>query len=255
MNPIVPQKRCTKCGVEYPATTEFFHKAECGKYGLRSRCRVCYAAMIKTYSEAHKPQAKARSSKWYAENKERANESRRKRLSDPTNSQVHKAKQKQLRETPESKEYQRQYRRSPQHKEKEKERNRKRWGNRDYREKKKISGHNYRATKRKLPREFTSEQWKRCLEYWQYRCAVCGNIAGLWHTLAPDHWIALKNGGPTTVDNIVPLCHSRKDGHNCCNNSKQDTEAEIWLVNRYSKRKAKQILDRINAYFEWVKQQ
>lgn len=34
-------KVCTKCGIEYPATTEYFHKKSCGKYGLRADCKIC----------------------------------------------------------------------------------------------------------------------------------------------------------------------------------------------------------------------
>jgi 5-methylcytosine-specific restriction endonuclease McrA len=38
---IPPTKRCTKCGNEYLATTEYFHRSKLGKYGLRSTCRQC----------------------------------------------------------------------------------------------------------------------------------------------------------------------------------------------------------------------
>ena len=34
-------KRCTKCKIEYPATTEYFYKQIGGKYGLHSQCKKC----------------------------------------------------------------------------------------------------------------------------------------------------------------------------------------------------------------------
>ena len=34
-------KVCTKCGIEKPATNEYFYKSERGLYGLRSNCKEC----------------------------------------------------------------------------------------------------------------------------------------------------------------------------------------------------------------------
>lgn len=34
-------KKCTKCGEEKPATTEFFHAQKIGLYGVRSVCKIC----------------------------------------------------------------------------------------------------------------------------------------------------------------------------------------------------------------------
>lgn len=110
-----------------------------------------------------------------------------------------------------------------------------------------------------LPHNYSPRVWSRCLDYFNHCCAVCGRPAGLWHFLANDHWIALTDPRPdnpgTVPWNIVPLCHARKDGEGCCNNSKSNLIAEDWLLKQYSKRKAGEILKRINAYFEWVKQQ
>lgn len=250
-----PLKRCTKCGREYPLLLEFWKPAKNTKIGFTSPCRACSQEWARRYSDIHSEEVRARSKKWYSENKERQKENRKRRRSDPVLSQSRKEKEKLKRETLESKAYQSQYRKTPQQKERERERGRKRWEDPQYREKKRIHGHNYRAAKRGLPNGFTYDQWVRCLEYWGYKCAVCGSPSGFWHTLAPDHWVAVKNNGATIADNIIPLCHSKKDGYNCCNNSKQDTEAEIWLISRYGQRKANQILKKIKSYFEWVKQQ
>lgn len=119
-------------------------------------------------------------------------------------------------------------------------------------EKAKAATHRRLARKRGLPATLTSNQWQACLEYFCHKCAACERSVGFWHTLAADHWIPLSDPycPGTTVDNTVPLCH----GDGGCNNSKGAKLAEIWLVERFGKLKAKQILDRINTYFKWVKQ-
>jgi hypothetical protein len=77
--------------------------------------------------------------------------------------------------------------------------------------------------------------------------------AGLWHQITPDHWIPLASPDcPGTVpENIIPLCF----GSGGCNNSKKAKDGYEWLLQRYGKRKACVILKRIQAYFEWVKNQ
>lgn len=103
-----------------------------------------------------------------------------------------------------------------------------------------------RARMVNLPCLFTVDDWNFALEFFNHRCAVCGRPAGLWHTLAQDHWIPLSNPNcPGTVpSNIVPLCH----GDNGCNNSKHSRDPIEWLNSRYGPQKAKHILKRIEEY-------
>lgn len=112
-----------------------------------------------------------------------------------------------------------------------------------------------RARKLQLPANFTEMQWGRALEYFGYRCAVCGRPAGLWHFLAQDHWIPItskrKDNPGTTALNVLPLCH----GEGGCNSKKSNKEPEAWLDLEFGKRKAKRILKRVAAYFEWVRKQ
>jgi len=112
------------------------------------------------------------------------------------------------------------------------------------------------ARKRGLPDDFTVDQWQRCLDYFNHCCAVCGrqmkDLFGT-HTVAMDHWIPLSSPDcPGTVaHNIVPLCH----GEGGCNNSKGAKIPETWLKKRFGGRKAKAIVARIEAYFDWLRQQ
>jgi hypothetical protein len=54
----------------------------------------------------------------------------------------------------------------------------------------------------------------------------------------------------TVPTNIVPLCH----GVDGCNLSKSNGDPIEWLTSRYVPRKAKQILARIQAYFDSLKE-
>ena len=45
-----PNKRCISCGVEYPATTEFFFM---GKGKLVNQCKKCRSAKIQEWRNAH----------------------------------------------------------------------------------------------------------------------------------------------------------------------------------------------------------
>ena len=65
MTDIIPRKRCTKCGDEYPATTDYFHARSDRKSGIKSECKSCgdlrqrnhYASNIE---EAHQEQKRYR---------------------------------------------------------------------------------------------------------------------------------------------------------------------------------------------------
>lgn len=117
---------------------------------------------------------------------------------------------------------------------------------------KRVATNRRRARKEGLLDTFTSDDYKRMIEYWHGCCAVCGRqLNDLFgeHKAAIDHWIPIAKNGPTTSDNIVPLCH----GVGGCNNSKSGKFPEDWLIEKFGKRKAKQILERIQTYFEWVK--
>jgi len=110
-----------------------------------------------------------------------------------------------------------------------------------------------RARKKNLPINFDDKvDWLRCLEYFDYRCAYCGRMQGLWHILSKEHFIAENNGGGYTIDNIIPACHDLEGGSGGCNNTKSDTPAEQWLVSKFGATKATEILESIRIYFEWA---
>lgn len=90
-------------------------------------------------------------------------------------------------------------------------------------------------------------QWKKCLDYFNNCCAVCGRPRGFFHTIVMDHWIPLSSPDcpGAVVGNIIPLCH----GFEGCNNSKRDSDPIIWLTAHYNKKQSAIIVKRIADYF------
>jgi hypothetical protein len=103
-----------------------------------------------------------------------------------------------------------------------------------------------------LPWDFTEDDWKVALEYFNYRCAICGSEPEGQLKLAMDHWIALADKRPdnpgTVPHNIIPLCH----GIQGCNTSKGYRDAAKWLTEKLGAEIAAQKLQEIQAYFEYV---
>lgn len=248
----VPQKRCSKCGQYYPPTTEYFKPEKRNRNGLNAQCYNCTRAY--DHERYQRPAVKARAKElrntpdviakkreYYhiPENKERILA----RMKTPEA----RAREKELRARPSSKAYYKRHKQTPRYKAYDKA----------YRQRPHVKEMNKtkqakrRAKQINLPYSFTLEDWFKALAHFDNKCAVCGRPAGLWHTLAQDHWIPLAgNDCPGTVAfNIVPLCN----GLDGCNNSKGSKPAERWLIEQFGKRKAKEIIARVKAYFDRVK--
>lgn len=67
-------KICTKCGEEFPATSEFFNIQKRGKFGLRSICKPCVAK----YRQVNKVKITAQAKRYRQINKEKLLVQRRK---------------------------------------------------------------------------------------------------------------------------------------------------------------------------------
>lgn len=223
---IIPLKRCTQCGLEKPATPEYFYRCAKLKCGLKAYCKACDRVYDKHTAE--------RTADYLKRNADRIAEYTR---------------EYQKRNAERLADYLRLYNR----RNAEQIAQRKRDYNRRKPEVRLISGHRRRTRKLSLPVTFTDKHWQLCLEYWHGHCAVCGvQLRDLFGNIEPhaDHWHPLNQPGcpGTTPDNMICLC-------NKCNLSKNDSLPVDWLHKRYSKRKAKPILDRIKAYFEWIEKQ
>lgn len=285
MEDYTPTKACRKCNQELPATTEYFSRDKKAKDGLFYWCKSCHRAYyqenkdaIATYKREYRlinpEKIQKKNRQYYQANRDKLLEGKRENYQvnrdkaieyqheyyqanrDKILEQKHEyyqANQDELRDKSreyyqvnldEKLEYQRKYRQVNLDKIREYEQ--------VNTEKKRIRNSRRRARKRSLPDTFTVEQWQACLEYHHYCCAVCGSqLRDLFGNIEPhaDHWIPLSYEGEdnpgTTADNIVCLCSA-------CNLSKGAKLPDIWLTEQFGKRKAVQILERIQMYFEWT---
>lgn len=270
--PIIPQKTCTKCGLEFPATLEFFmaHKG-----GLYSQCHDCRRLSKRESHVRNREHNNERTAKWADENRDYKREMDRAYYVE--HSEVIKERVKQWRiDNPNSRKqaywenpsmyraYSRKhYAKNPEpykanakawrskNRERHNELNRE-W-DKSHPESARRKSAKRRAIKRQAITRWTTTDERHALEYFDYKCAICGKSIGLWSMLVFDHWIPMAGGGNNTPDNLVPICHSKKDGQGTCNESKADRNPADWLTERYGKRKAKTILARIQAYFDSLK--
>lgn len=123
-----------------------------------------------------------------------------------------------------------------------------------YRARNRIHAHLRRARKNDLPATFTAEQWEQSLNYFNGCCAVCGRqLNSLFgdYKAHQDHWIPVSYEGDdnpgTVATNMIPLCKP-------CNLSKAASMPEDWLAQNFSKRKSRDILARVQTYFNSVKE-
>jgi hypothetical protein len=269
-----PMKRCSKCGVEKPATLEFFARHSSCKDGLHTQCKEC---------------KNARGRQSWEENKEKRNSTRRQKYwDDPATRQRNidyhrkwrnetsrdvylegkhkwyeanrehdnqKSREWRLKNSDRRKAYDREY---LQKNKKIIQARQRRWENENkprLLEKRRrsyilnphpirLAAHLRDARKRQLPDTFTKEEYHRMLEYWDNACAISGEQ----ELLQIDHWIPLNSPDcpGTVVGNMIPLSRS-------LNFSKQDTDPVIWLMWKFGEEEGLKHLARINAYFEWLK--
>lgn len=112
------------------------------------------------------------------------------------------------------------------------------------------------ARKKGLPSNFTKDDWQYALDYFNGCCAACGRqMNDMFGEFKPasDHWIPLSYEGSdnlgTVPNNMVPLCH----GKGGCNNRKHGKLPVVWLEEQFGKRKAAEILRRIETFFTTVR--
>jgi 5-methylcytosine-specific restriction endonuclease McrA len=87
--------------------------------------------------------------------------------------------------------------------------------------------------------QFTHQDWKDCLIYFDGSCAYCGKTPKRGERLTKDHLLSCRNGGLTRPDNIVPACDR-------CNSSKGPLDFKEWFMAQsfFSQ-------DRLNKIFKW----
>ena len=230
------KQRCRRCGEWKFATGEFFNAAKKYKSGYKTTCRDCETSIQRKYREENREHVLQRNRAYTAKNREHLRELETIRREG--NRENYREKQRKWNAA------------NP-----EKAREKTRRYNERYPEKvkigKRVSQANRAARKNEVADTFTATELVQMMEYWNYCCVYCSAQQDFWNVIEQDHFIALtdkrENNPGTVATNMIPACAS-------CNASKNDSDPIEWLNWKFGKRKAKQILKRINDYFEYVKQ-
>lgn len=255
---MVDYRTCTKCGVNLPATLEYFYKCSAVKSGLKAQCKKCNDVQKQDYRRRFPEKVKQHQKSWrdrnpeykknwyeahpgynqnyYVANKEHISIICR-MWAVAHGEQVLAIKRKWAKNN-------REYKRV---KSKEYYEN-----NRD---KYKVWALNRRSRANKLPNNFTLEDKSRMFDYWGHKCAVCGASEDFWTILALDHWQPVSKNGGSTPENMLPLCHPKGNGPIgivACNLNKSAKDPEAWLIEKLGKAKGMQKLAEIEAYFEYA---
>ncbi len=276
-----PLKCCTKCGIEFPATTEFFRQSNKEPDGFARQCKSCVKAWEAQNRVEHgiptrnkitpdgkkrcnvcekllstdefyankgvlnpfcKVCARQKAREWRDQNLERARAKDRERYW--ANRDAISA-QKRLKRSQYLETSRRWHATNQEH-----VRSHHRQWQRANPDKVQHRNRKRAARQRGLPNTYTLEQWNAALVYFDHRCAVCGRAESEQQTIVTDHWIPLADETcPGTVaTNIVPLCH----GVDGCNNKKSKKMPHEWLLSEFPRVYAEAVIDRIERYFDEV---
>jgi len=110
-------KICTKCKIEFPATTEFFFAEKKGKFGLRSKCKKCFMADAKKTKA--KPEARQKAKEYgkdhYKNNKDKYAKRWQEYYAQNANHLKEKAREYGRNNLPRRREYDRERLKNPQY--------------------------------------------------------------------------------------------------------------------------------------------
>lgn len=221
----VPQKRCTKCKQEFPATAEYFGITT--RDGMRSICKMCHLEQNRQHRKNNPDKEKERHHHYYEANTDECKaRSRRYYQSNPDKA---KTRARHYREANLDKVKSRHQRYSKANPDKSREQT-----------------HRRRAKKRGLPNTLTDQEWRNALAYFNGCCAYCDRSPSLfdyYKVLQHDHFVPLSKGGPYTAQNIIPGCQT-------CNDAKHDYDALEWLISKWGKTIGKRKYNAIMIYFK-----
>lgn len=258
----IPLRRCKDCGREFPHTLEYFPRN--GKGYIENQCKECRAKYKREYAQANKERIYEQRRGFRQANGERIADYKRRHYEANRGEILKRQYEYRQGKREQNAEYSlrwyyanktkaRETRRKYYYANHERLKEQKRQYAKNNPEQFRITRNRREARKRELPDTFSEKEWLACLEYHNFCCAVCGNqMRDLFGNVEPhaDHWIPLSYKGAdnpgTVVGNMICLCSD-------CNLSKHNKLPMEWLTGKYGKRKAVEILVRIQAYFEQVK--
>lgn len=229
-------KVCSKCRLEFPATTDYFYRQKGGKYGLRGMCIECKKEQDKQYVEKNRDMLVEKWREYNRENRDVINEKYRQYYEANADKIRHRRKEQRknlpkVNKKKQSLKMKRYY---------EANKERLREYARCYRKTEHgrlielKAKHRRKARERNLPATFTEKEWERCKQHFDNKCAYCGRRPKVFHQ---EHFIPVSKGGGYTKQNIVPSCQE-------CNLKKHNLSFGEWYPNYkyYSKEREEKIL-------------
>lgn len=226
-------KKCSKCGVEYPATSEYFPKHPSVTNGLTARCKQCVAAYKKQWCKDNVEKKRAAGRRWSENNREKDRENH-KIWHENNPGKANEYYRKYRKNNPEARAAScRKYVET--HPVERTAANRK-WAQNNP-DKRKVSVQRRLTRKKSLPSTLTTEQWTAVKEEFGGTCCYCGKEK----PLTIDHFVPVNNMGELSIDNVLPACIS-------CNCSKGAREFRSWfkLQTFYSKSREQKIMKYLN---------
>lgn len=242
-------KKCCRCLVEYPATSEYFGFDKRNKDGFEGCCRICKRKANLEWIKNNSEKAKQNNSNWqknnpdkvrkiqhnyYAQNREERLENSRRWREENPEKQAELCRNWQRNHRDYLNEYNKKYVDTrPEFKEKRKI-NSRNWrkknperhkdNNRKWRSanKERISANNenYRAVKRNANGKYSAADIQKQFQIQKHHCYYCDKpIRRKYHV---DHVIPLIRGGSNSADNLVCACPR-------CNLSKGSKTLREWI--------------------------
>ena len=191
IHPDTPEgyRRCTKCGLDKPETTEYFKPQKGARNGLMASCRECHNQWARERHLKHPEIKKAQRARYDPEKKKRDARNDRER-----NKASYQRRSKTWHEV------NREYAKETKHQDYLRNRERRiemanEW-QRNNPDKVRVRSNRRQARKRALPDNFTQQDWDNAVAYWHGACAYCGKpLYGLFDDIKAhaDHFIPLAS--------------------------------------------------------------
>lgn len=245
---IPPMKRCTKCGEEYPATSEYFNKNCKARDGLHPNCKTCRTShreqnaqhiyeQKKRWRDNNPEKEKTRVDRWIRENDKRYRAKKHEYYLDHREIQLSGQREKYYHDHELTKSKRREHYQL--NREKIREQSRKRYASNPEERRKAIEAsriwaqlnpmrcrasrkmHKALRRARELEAEgfFTAEDIRIAYRSQKGKCWHCFKPVG--RDFHADHLISLKRGGTNWPNNIVISCPF-------CNLSKGAKSTQEW---------------------------
>lgn len=219
-NDSVPQKRCLKCGNEYPVSSEYFTKDKSRKDGLYVYCKNCVRERGRKYLEnpvnlehmRESGRVRRANPEYRATENEYTRRKMREYRKDPLCAEILRERVRQRRLNPEAREHDKQVTAAKRH-------------TPEGREIIRIKSSHDRAKRKGAQGEYTKldidiQKQSQTDSHGHLRCWWCGKV--IKNDYHIDHRIALARGGTNWPNNLCIACPH-------CNLSKHDKLPCEWI--------------------------